>query len=112
MRKRTWTTNDEKNTDERFRHLVSSSGKRRKTDYNKKEKEAEKRTDEEATKLDSLNSYDPVWLPPSRQSSFIRNYSSFEAPSVLVHETVRFLCASTAVFVGRTFVFNMMVQPY
>ena len=36
-----------------FRHLVSSSGKRRKTDNNKKTKEAEKRTDEkEATKLD------------------------------------------------------------
>ena len=38
---------------ERFRHLVSSSGKRRKTDNNKKKKEAKKRTDEkEATKLD------------------------------------------------------------
>ena len=46
-----WTTNDEKNTNERFRHLVSSTGKSRKTD--KKTKEAEKRTDEkEATKLD------------------------------------------------------------
>ena len=47
-----WTTNDEKNTHERFRHLVSSSGKRRNTDNNKKKKEAEKRTDEKkATKL-------------------------------------------------------------
>ena len=36
---------------ERFRHLVSSSGKRRKTDNNKKKKEAQKRTDKEATKL-------------------------------------------------------------
>ena len=40
----------------RFRHLVSSLGKRRKTDNNKKKKEAEKRTDEkEATKLDQRN---------------------------------------------------------
>ena len=47
------TTNDKKNTNERFRHLVSSSGRRRKTDNNKTKKEAEKRTDEkEATKLD------------------------------------------------------------
>ena len=39
----------------RFRHLVSSSGQRRKTD-NKKEKKAEKRTAEkEATKLDQRN---------------------------------------------------------
>ena len=38
---------------ERFRHLVSSSGKRRKTDNNKEKKEAEKRTDEkETTKLE------------------------------------------------------------
>ena len=39
---------------ERFRRLVSSSGKRRKTD-NKKKKELEKRTEEwEATKLDLI----------------------------------------------------------
>ena len=37
---------------ERFRHLVSLSGKRKKTDNKKKKKEAEKRTDEKgATKL-------------------------------------------------------------
>ena len=48
-------TNDEKNTNERFPHLVSSLGKKRKTDNNKKE-EAEKRIDEkEATKLDQRN---------------------------------------------------------
>ena len=42
--------------DERFRRLVSSSGKRRKTDNNKKEKEAEKRIDEkEATKPNQMN---------------------------------------------------------
>ena len=41
---------------QRFRHLVSSSGERRKTDNNRKKKEAEKRTDEkEATKLDQRN---------------------------------------------------------
>ena len=41
---------------ERFRHLVSSTGKRRKTDNNKKKKEAEKRTNEkEATKLNQRN---------------------------------------------------------
>ena len=41
---------------ERFRHLVSLSGKRRKTDSNKEKKEAEKRTDEkETTKLDQGN---------------------------------------------------------
>ena len=40
----------------RFRHLVSSSGLRGKTDNNKKKKEAEKRTDEKkATKLDQRN---------------------------------------------------------
>ena len=40
----------------RFRHLGSSSGKRRKTDNNKeKKKEVEKRIDEEATKLDQRN---------------------------------------------------------
>ena len=39
-----------------FQHLVSSSGKTRKTDNNKEKKEAEKRTDEkEATKLDQRN---------------------------------------------------------
>ena len=39
-----------------FRHLVSSSGKRRKTDSNKKEKEANKRKGvKEATKLDQRN---------------------------------------------------------
>ena len=39
-----------------FQHWVSSSGKRRKTDNNKRKKEAEKRTDEkEATKLDQKN---------------------------------------------------------
>ena len=68
------TTDDEKNTNERFRHSASSSGKRRQTDNNKKKKEAEKRTDEkEATTLDqrkpTWNSFDPVWLPPSRLSS-------------------------------------------
>ena len=48
-----WTTNDEKNTNEHFRHLLSSSGKRRQTDNTKKKKDAEKRTDEkEGTKLD------------------------------------------------------------
>ena len=54
---------------ELFRHFVSSSVKRTKTDNNKKKKkkEAEKRTDvKEATKLnlrnfkDSLNSFDPA----------------------------------------------------
>ena len=41
----------------RFRHLVSSSGQRRKTDSNRRKKEAEKRTDEkEATKLNQTNS--------------------------------------------------------
>ena len=37
LRKRAhqWTTNDEKSTNERFRHSVSSSGQRRKTDNNK-----------------------------------------------------------------------------
>ena len=40
-------------TNQRFQHLVSLSGKRRKTDNNRKKKEAEERTDEkEATKLD------------------------------------------------------------
>ena len=40
----------------RFRHLVSSSGYRRKTDNHIKKKEAEKKTDEkEATKLDLRN---------------------------------------------------------
>ena len=40
----------------RFRHLVFSSGKRRKTDNNKTKKEAEKRTGEkEAAKLDQRN---------------------------------------------------------
>ena len=56
----------------RFQHLVSSSGKRGKTDNNKKKKEAEKRTDEkEATKLGQRNRsnlVDPAWLPPSRLS--------------------------------------------
>ena len=43
----------EKKTNERFRQLVPWSGKRRKTDNNKKKTEADKRTDEtEATKLD------------------------------------------------------------
>ena len=41
---------------ERFLHLLSSSGKGKKTDNNKKKTEAEKRTDEkEATKLDQRN---------------------------------------------------------
>ena len=41
---------------ERFLHLLSSSGKGRKTDKNKKKTEAKKRTDEkEATKLDQRN---------------------------------------------------------
>ena len=42
-------------TNKRFRHLVSSSGQRRKTD-NRRKKEAEMRIDEkEATKLDQKN---------------------------------------------------------
>ena len=49
-----------KNTSERFRHLVSSSGKRRKTNKNKKKKEAEKRTYES-----------PVRLPPRLSSSLL-----------------------------------------
>ena len=45
--------NDEQNTNERFRHLASSSGKRRKTNNDNKKKEAEKSTDEKgATTLD------------------------------------------------------------
>ena len=49
---------------EHFRHLVSSSGKRRKT-ATKKKKEAEKRTDEkEATKLDQRNFKNQSLLSP------------------------------------------------
>ena len=40
----------------RFRHFVSSSGQKRKTDNNRRKKDAEKRTDEkEATKLNQRN---------------------------------------------------------
>ena len=41
---------------DRFRHSVSLSGKRRKTDNNAKKKEAEKRADEkDSTKPDQTN---------------------------------------------------------
>ena len=56
---------------QRFRHLVSSSGKRRKTgktrktDNNKEKKEAEKKTDEkEATKLDQRNFKNEIFEIP------------------------------------------------
>ena len=58
VRKRTWKMSSQamRKINEHFRHLVSSSGKIRKTDNNKKNKAAEKRTDgKEATKLDQMN---------------------------------------------------------
>ena len=73
-----WTTKDEKNTNERFRHLTSLSGKRRETDNNKKKKESEKRTDEKGpTKLDQriwptypfLKFLWSSWVASSRLSS-------------------------------------------
>ena len=53
-----WMTNDEKNTNECFRHLVSLASKRRKTDNNKKKQRMGQRN--------FKNEYfDPISLPPS-----------------------------------------------
>ena len=51
-------TNDEKNTNERFRHLLSSSGTRRKTDKIKKKKRDARKVDK--TKCDITRNEDVV----------------------------------------------------
>ena len=72
-------TNDEKNTNERFRHLVSSSCKRRKTDNNKKKKkEAEKRTDEK-----EANELDPGVIKYGRQKGRFHGICTLSTVNVL-----------------------------
>ena len=57
-----WMINNEKNTNKRFWHLVSSSGERKKTTTKRWKKQRRGQT--RRRQFHSWNSFDPVWLPP------------------------------------------------